>query len=202
MKNWTITALVAVIAVGGTYAALAATYETTTTVEVVVWQRVEDGSLFLSTRSGGGPWVTHENALDMNRLSSTGRYRQSTPVALAVPVAVQVPDEPDSFVPVPGPFEGRGTGYLTDRAGPGGSIRTYVYMAGDSSLPGARVTSLSVRCIGGELAVHLAGRGVPAGEPGDVQTVAWGSLDEPAEPDAWSLGANPNTLVASNPDAV
>lgn len=104
MKNWIIAALVAVIATGGALGAFAATYDTTANVEVRVWQRISDGTLFLSTRPEDGTWTTHNTALDMSEVSSSGRFRQSSFVTVGVPVTVEVPDspeEPSATVTVP-----------------------------------------------------------------------------------------------------
>lgn len=85
-------ALVAIIAVGGALGAFAATQtvETEVNVEVTVWQRVSDGSLYLSTRPEGGRWTTHPEPLDMSALSSSGRFRQGSAINLAVPVRLEV----------------------------------------------------------------------------------------------------------------
>ena len=102
MKNAIIAALIAVIAVGGTLGALAATQtvDTTANVEVTVWQRVADGSLYLSTRPEGGTWTTHETALDMSQLSLTRRFRQGSAITVAVPVSVTVDiAEPEVSLP-------------------------------------------------------------------------------------------------------
>lgn len=91
MKNWTIAGLVVLVAVGGTVGALAAA-QTTANVQVRVWQRVSDGSLYLSTSPESGAWTTHNEALDMSELSSTGKFRQSSVVTVAVPVDVDIPE--------------------------------------------------------------------------------------------------------------
>ncbi|MDE2933083.1 MAG: hypothetical protein OXS47_04335 [Chloroflexota bacterium] len=91
MKNLIIGALVALLAIAGTFAALATT-QTTARVEVRVWQRVSDGSLYLSTRPEDGRWTTHNEALDMSELSASGNFRQSSFVTVEVPVDLEVPD--------------------------------------------------------------------------------------------------------------
>lgn len=92
MRNIAIAALVATVAVGGALGAFATsrTVETTANVEVTVWQRVSDGSLYLSTRPEGGSWTTHPTALDMSQLSLSGRFRQGRALTVAVPVSVVV----------------------------------------------------------------------------------------------------------------
>ncbi len=58
------------------------------TIEVTVWRSVSDPALlYLSTRPDGGSWVTQDRALDMSRLSASGRFRQSRAVRLEVPLA-------------------------------------------------------------------------------------------------------------------
>ena len=100
MKNIIITALVAVIAIGGALGAFAATrtVETTANVEVTVWQRVSDGALYLSTRPEDGSWTTHQTALDMSALSQSGNYRQGSAITVGVPVSITV-DVPDASTP-------------------------------------------------------------------------------------------------------
>ena len=201
MKNWIIAALVGVVAIGGAFAALAQTRQPTATVEVVVWQGVEDGSLYLSTRSEGGAWATHDDPLELNTLSDSGNFRRSEPVALTVPIAAPQPEEPSLVEEVRGPFEGSGDGYITDRDGAGGTIRTFVYVRGGAA-GSTGLSSLVVRCADGEIEAYLSGRHVPDGEPGQSLVVAWGLSEEPAEPDAWVLGAEDRTLFAPRPHAV
>ena len=93
LKNWIIAALVATIATGGALSALAVTQQTTANVEVTVWQRISDGSLFLSTRPEGGRWTTHNTPLDMSARSSSGNFRQGSAIRVAVPVTVEVAEE-------------------------------------------------------------------------------------------------------------
>ena len=113
MRNWIIGALVAVIAVGGALGAFAAsqTVETEANVEVTVWQRVSDGSLYLSTRPEGGNWTTHQTPLDMSQRSPSGRFRQGSAITVAVPVSLDV-EIPDA---VP---ESTGTAETTETATP------------------------------------------------------------------------------------
>ena len=60
----------------------------TATIEVTVWRSVSNPSLlYLSTRPDGGRWVTQDRALDLSRLSASGRFRQSRAVRLEVPLA-------------------------------------------------------------------------------------------------------------------
>ena len=100
MKNIIITALVAIIAIGGALGAFAATrtVETTANVEVTVWQRVSDGALYLSTRPEDGSWTTHQTALDMSAMSRSGNYRQGSAITVGVPVSITV-DVPDASTP-------------------------------------------------------------------------------------------------------
>ena len=95
MKNWIIAALVAVIAIGGALGAFAATQQTDANVDVTVWQRVSDGSLYLSTRPEGGTWTTHQTALDMSQRSRSGNFRQGSAITVSVPVTVETPDAPE-----------------------------------------------------------------------------------------------------------
>ncbi len=92
MRNLVIGALVAVIAVGGALGAYSAsrTVETVTTVEVAVWQRIADDTLYLSTRPEGGQWKTHPRPLDMSTVSESGSFRQSGIVSVAVPVTFEL----------------------------------------------------------------------------------------------------------------
>ncbi len=53
-------------------------------VEVTVWQRVSDGSLYLSTRPEGGRWTTHSEPLDMSALSASGNFRQGSAITVDV----------------------------------------------------------------------------------------------------------------------
>ncbi len=92
MKNLVIGALVAIIAVGGALGAYSAsrTVETVTTVEVAVWQRIADDTLYLSTRPEGGQWRTQGTALDMSTVSESGSFRRSDIVSVAVPVTFEL----------------------------------------------------------------------------------------------------------------
>jgi len=92
MRNLVIGALVAVIAVGGALGAYSAsrTVETVTTVEVAVWQRIADDTLYLSTRPEGGRWRTQGAALDMSTVSESGSFRRSGIVSVAVPVTFEL----------------------------------------------------------------------------------------------------------------
>ena len=113
VKKWIVVALVAAIVFGGALNVLAATQEGGANVEVRVWQRLSNGSLYLSTRPEGGEWTTHNTALDMSETSPSGQFRQSSFVTVHVPFPVAAPEEsgPDSeidSVPTTGPFEGDG----------------------------------------------------------------------------------------------
>ncbi|GEM_PF-6713213 len=105
MKNAVIAALIAAIAIGGALGAFAATrtIETNANVEVGVWRRVSDGTLFLSTRPEGGNWST-SSALQMTSEGATGRYERSNLVTVTVPVEVQVEvSEPATTSPTGNP---------------------------------------------------------------------------------------------------
>ncbi len=97
MKNWIIAALVAVIAIGGSLGAFAATQtvETTETVEVRFWQGVNDNSvLWYKARPEGGDW-TPITRLRMPDFDRSGNYHQGD-IAIDVPitVSIEVPDPP------------------------------------------------------------------------------------------------------------
>ena len=89
--------LVTIIAIG-TSIAIAQQHSTTANVDVTVWQGVEDGALYLSTRPEGGRWTTHNEALDMTNLSRSGNFRQGSAITVGVPVTVDIPlpDQPTS----------------------------------------------------------------------------------------------------------
>lgn len=113
MKNWIVAALVAAAAFGGALNVLAATQTEGANVEVRVWQRISNGSLYLSTRPEGGEWTTHNTALDMSETSPSGQFRQSSFVTVHVPIPVVAPEvsDPDGeadSAPATGPFEGNG----------------------------------------------------------------------------------------------
>lgn len=97
MKNIIIASLIALLAVGGTLGALAATrtVDTTAKVEVTVWESVRTGNLYLSTAPEGGEYTTHDTPIDMSQLSASGRFRQGSAIVVEVPVSVEVevPDE-------------------------------------------------------------------------------------------------------------
>ncbi len=102
-KNLIIAALVLVIAAGSAVAyAQSRTVETTADVEVRVWQGVNDGALYLSTRPAEGTWTTHNTPLDMSERSPSGRFRQSNFVTVSVPVEVDpfADDHGDTFAAV------------------------------------------------------------------------------------------------------
>lgn len=113
MKNWIIIALVAAAVFGGALNVLAAAQEGSANVEIRVWQRISDGSLYLSTRPEEGEWVTHNTALDMSEVSPSGLFRQSSFVTVAVPLPVSAPAGTApageaEVSPGTGPFEGDG----------------------------------------------------------------------------------------------
>ena len=87
----------------------ARTMETEAVVEVTVWQRIEDGALYLSTRPEGGGWTTHRAALDMSALSRSGDFRQGNAVTVEVPLTVPGDDHGDTFAEAT-PVAGGATG--------------------------------------------------------------------------------------------
>lgn len=84
--------MVAVVAGGGALGAYAAsrTVETETTVEIAVWQRIADGTLYLSTRPEDGGWDTRRDALDMSPAGDSGRFRRSGIVSVTLPVTFEL----------------------------------------------------------------------------------------------------------------
>ena len=72
-------------------------------VEVTVWRSISNPALlYLSTRSEGGRWHTEDTALDMSARSRSGRFNQSNPVTVAVPLpASEAPAEPAENTTVP-----------------------------------------------------------------------------------------------------
>ena len=78
---------------------VAAQSTSTATVEVRVWRNVEDPErLHLSTRPADGRWVTHNTPLDMSDLSDSGRWHQSSIIAIDVEVpAAAAGPEPSQF---------------------------------------------------------------------------------------------------------
>ena len=227
LRNWIISALVAIIAAGGALAALGVTQEVTTDVEIRVWQRISDGSLYLSTRPDGGRWTTHNNALDMSAVSPSGNFRQSSFVTIEVPVFVDLPEEPapettpdaspgstlgPSPQPTPegagettagGPYEGSGSGYATERDA-SGSVTTYIYTPPDADFrsPGAAGTALIVRCLKGQLQTYLSGGDLPTGNPGGGVGLAWSFDDDPWEPDGGVFGEELGTVLVDIPVTV
>lgn len=84
---WLAALLVATtVALGAVASAIAARENPETAVTLRVWQNVEDGSLWLSSRPEGGRWTTSPVPLDMSELSPSGRFRQSALVTIPVPV--------------------------------------------------------------------------------------------------------------------
>ena len=145
IKSAVIVALVAAIAIGGALGAFATsqTIETEANVEVTVWQRVSDGSLYLSTRPEGGTWITDNQALDMSNLSTSGRFRQGSAVKVAVPVTVEAsPGSPTVFVKLWDDYSRYGTywgldGTITANIGAGEfDIDVYLSADGGQTWPG------------------------------------------------------------------
>ena len=90
MKNLIIIALTVVVAVGGILHAFAIGQTEVwgkARIEVTVWEEVEDGTLYISTRQQGGTWTTHETPVSLPEPSRAGRYWQGRPIAIDVPVA-------------------------------------------------------------------------------------------------------------------
>ena len=53
-------------------------------IDVTVWRSVRTGSIFVSTRPEGDRWTTHNTAIDLSNLSSSGRFYQGLPVTVEV----------------------------------------------------------------------------------------------------------------------
>ncbi|MYJ74440.1 MAG: hypothetical protein F4089_04755 [Gammaproteobacteria bacterium] len=86
-RIWMVAFLVVTAAVLGAVASAIASRENPeTSVTLRVWQSVEDGSLWLSSRPEGGRWTRSPVPLDMSELSPSGRFRQSAYVTIPVPV--------------------------------------------------------------------------------------------------------------------
>lgn len=84
---WMAVLLVATtVALGAVASAIASRENPETSVTLRVWQSVEDGSLWLSSRLEDGRWTTSPVPLDMSELSPSGRFRQSAFVTIPVPV--------------------------------------------------------------------------------------------------------------------
>lgn len=94
MKNLVIIALAGVIAVGGILHVVAigqTEVRGLARVEVTVWEHVEDGRIYLSTRQQGGVWTTHDQTpVDLTVPSESGAFWQGRPIAIDVPVAFTV----------------------------------------------------------------------------------------------------------------
>ena len=91
MKNLIIIGLAAVVAVGGILHAFAigqTEVRGLARIEVTVWEHVDDGTVYLSTRQQGGTWTTHEESpVDLTARSKSGVFWQGRPISLDVPVA-------------------------------------------------------------------------------------------------------------------
>lgn len=98
MHRAIIAILVVVIALGGGAGIYAAsqTVKTTASVDVMVWKAVDSGTLYLSTRPGGGRWTTHSDPVDPSTLTPGGRFYQTDPITVTVPLTVTV-DVPDAI---------------------------------------------------------------------------------------------------------
>ncbi len=87
MHRWLVVPLLAIVSLAVITGVAAQSEPATATVEVTVWRRVSNPSLlYLSTRPEGGRWKTENTALDMSRLSSSGRFHQSNAILVAVPL--------------------------------------------------------------------------------------------------------------------
>ena len=95
MKNTIIAALIAVIAIGGALSAFAANRTVETTVPLI----------FLSTRPVDGEWDTQDEPLEIDEISTSGRFQLSEPVLVEVPVEVEVEVEEAAVAsPTPRPL--------------------------------------------------------------------------------------------------
>jgi len=94
-KHLIVACLVAVVVTGGVLGVVGANHEWSIgeSVDVVVWVDAENpDTLRLSTRSEGGAWVTHDEALQLREPSPTRRWRRTD----AVTVALDFPQGPMS----------------------------------------------------------------------------------------------------------
>ena len=70
-----------------------------------IWRRISDGAIFLSTRPVDGEWETQDEPLEIDEISTSGRFQLSEPVTVAVPVEVEVDlDEAAVASPTPRPL--------------------------------------------------------------------------------------------------
>ena len=134
-----VVALIMVIVALGSVAVAAARPETPTiALTIRVWQRIEDGSLYLSTRPEGGRWTTHEQPLDMRGLSPSRRFRQSAFVDIAVPLSSL-----DGYYVEPTHISARGFPLLDECTRHVPQVEAGEYVRGDDGLTrweGERVT--------------------------------------------------------------
>ena len=56
------------------------------TINVTVWRSVRTGNTFVSTQAPGESYITHNTAIDLSNLSSSGRFYQGS----AIPIDVEV----------------------------------------------------------------------------------------------------------------
>ena len=70
-----------------------------------IWRRISDGAIFLSTRPVDGEWETQDEPLEIDEISTSGRFQLSEPVTVAVPVEIEVEvDEAAVASPTPRPL--------------------------------------------------------------------------------------------------
>ena len=60
--------------------AVVTTIDTTVAIDVTVWEEVETGDLFVSTRPANGAWTTNNTPLHLTALSASGKYYQGNAV--------------------------------------------------------------------------------------------------------------------------
>ena len=65
---------------------IAPTYPSSVTVDVTVWQHVQTGAIYLSTRPQGKGWTTHNTPLDMSQLHEGGNFYQGSAITVEIPV--------------------------------------------------------------------------------------------------------------------
>ena len=71
--------------------AVVTTIDTTVAIDVTVWEEVETGDLFVSTRPANGAWTTNNTPLHLTALSASGKYYQGNAVRVEIPLLVNVP---------------------------------------------------------------------------------------------------------------
>ncbi|MCY4393234.1 MAG: hypothetical protein OXE43_14495 [Chloroflexi bacterium] len=182
----------------------------TALVEVTVWRRISDPSLlYVSTRPEGGHWRTLNAALDMSRLSDSGRFHQSNAVSVEVPLPEPVAAPTPAAVSKPFMGEGctgdpfydggawcSGISYSADR----NSFDEFVTIVSTDSGAG----SFYFGCYeigGGRLAVTVSDSSISsATRPSEVSRVVEYSVDSGAFiRELWDQGALASRLWAPDP---